>query len=789
MVILLLPHCMKIRKTNRWISLALWLAASLLAVTYLANRLHVVSDISQFMPDYGVKDQKLALLLDELQQGQTSKLLFVRLRAESPGKSANLSNAVKRSLLTSGLFDSVVNGQFDIEISDFKQLYRYRYLLNDDGNIQEFTTSRLRSALTERLNEIRSGMGMLVKQTLASDPTNSFITYIQNIKQTGNPEKHLGVWFTPDKRSSLLIAGIEQEGFDLDRQQMAINFIQKSVVELGNGQATLDISGPGTFAVATRQKIQQTLTTLSVVGCGLILCILLLSYRSVPLVILVGIPLFSAVMVAMVVTNAAFGSIHGITLAFGITLLGVCLDYPVHLFSHLRENQPACVTLRTIWPTLRLGVLTTSLGYLVLFWSGFAGLSQLALFAVTGLGTALAVTRWVVPGWVPEHYRPKISEGRLLNILEKGWHFRYGVWLVLITGSVALGSLLWRGASIWEQDISALSPISEQSRLLDRELRQQLGAPDVNHVFIITSDNLETVLQETEHLTSSLQPLFDAGLASQAFSVTNLLPSQASQRERQTRLPRREDLETSLNLAVEGLPFKTGLFDEFIQDVESSRLLQPLSVEDMLASPLARLISSNLFERRGQWISIIRLAGVQDEVALSHWLQQYPDVAQAYVNLHHTTSSLIDQYRVDAITWLLIGSFVMALVLLLFTRSAVTTLRLLLAPVLAVAVSLGVQVVIGERLNLFHVLSVLLVVGIGVDYSLFFNRTVSNIQEWRQSLHGVVVSASSTLAVFSILVFSGIPVMVAIGQTVAIGVLVCFVFALLLAKKQDSINP
>ena len=79
-----------------------------------------------------------------------------------------------------------------------------------------------------------------------------------------------------------------------------------------------------------------------------------------------------------------FGSLHGITLAFGMTLLGVAVDYPLHLFSHLRDDETPQSTLRRVWPTLRLGVLTTALGYLAMVFSDFDGLRQLAVFAIGG---------------------------------------------------------------------------------------------------------------------------------------------------------------------------------------------------------------------------------------------------------------------------------------------------------------------------------------------------------------------------------------------------------------------
>ena len=309
----------------------------LLIVFYLSNRLQVVSDITQFIPDYGTEDQRHSLFLDELNTGQTNKSLFIRLSTVTPEDTSNLSKALKSRLLKSGLFETVINGQMQLDVSDFQQLFRYRYLLSSDITEQSFSVNAIRGSLTDRLQEIHAGMGMLIKQSMSSDPTNSFVKYLHSAKQWREPEIHHGVWFTPDKQSALLITHVKQDGLDLDGQEIVIELIRNSVNELAKGlPVTLDITGPGTFAVEIRKEIQYTLTFLSVVSCSLVLVILFFAYRSLTLLALVGIPLLSAILIAATITNVVFGSIHGITLAFGITLLGICLDYPVHLFSHLR---------------------------------------------------------------------------------------------------------------------------------------------------------------------------------------------------------------------------------------------------------------------------------------------------------------------------------------------------------------------------------------------------------------------------------------------------------------------
>ena len=146
---------------------------------------------------------------------------------------------------------------------------------------------------------------------------------------------------------------------------------------------------------------------LSLCATLLVTTLLFASYGSVSVLVLTLLPLTSAILAGIVAVSVVFGFIHGMTLAFGITLLGVVDDYPIHLFSHLTRESRAPAVMKEIWPTMRLGVVATALGFSALLLSGFPGLSQLGLFAMVGLFTAACVTRWVLPHIVPIEFHTK----------------------------------------------------------------------------------------------------------------------------------------------------------------------------------------------------------------------------------------------------------------------------------------------------------------------------------------------------------------------------------------------
>jgi predicted exporter len=128
--------------------------------------------------------------------------------------------------------------------------------------------------------------------------------------------------------------------------------------------------------------------------------LLLVAYRSAGAVLLSALPLASAGLAGLAAVAAVFGSVHGITLAFGFTLIGVAQDYPLHLLSHSRPDRKSREVARALWPTLATGVASTCIAYLTFAFSGVTGLQQLACFAVTGLVVAALASRFVLPAMV-----------------------------------------------------------------------------------------------------------------------------------------------------------------------------------------------------------------------------------------------------------------------------------------------------------------------------------------------------------------------------------------------------
>ena len=180
------------------------------------------------------------------------------------------------------------------------------------------------------------------------------------------------------------------------------------------------------------------------------------------------------------------------------------------------------------------------------------------------------------------------------------------------------------------------------------------------------------------------------------------------------------------------------------------------------------------------------LRGVTDRQKFRELLTPWGEQQITYLDLKEESNRMVSLYRNETLRLLGWGVLSIGLVLLVGLRAPVTVLRVMLPIGSAIVVVAAVLHALGERFSLFHVASFLLVIGLGLDYALFFNRRDGTLAERGRTVYGLVVCSTTTILVFGVLAFSQIPVLRAIGLTTALGSLACLVFAAFLAESPEK---
>ncbi len=766
----------------RWWIPGLWLIVMAGGVWFSVTQLSIHNDLADLLPQGSTWTQRL--LLSQVRTGLSGRLILLGLEGENPDELARVSKLLGEALRSDHRLGFVGNGMQTWSKEEQAFLSKSRYLLSPTLTAETFSESSLRQALGLRLDDLRSPLAPILKASIPTDPTGEVFRILQSWAGWDVPEKYRGVWMSADHTLALLVVETRGSGFDADAQESIHQHIRSSFQELIKGTTVplrLLMSGPGVFAVAIQRTIEEEAWWLSVVAATLVFLFLFLSYRSIWLVLLSLIPISSGIVAGMIAVNGWFGFVHGITLGFGITLLGVVDDYPIHLFSHLTPGSSAPTVMRTIWPTMRIGIGTTAIGFSSLLLAGYPALAQLGLLALVGLLTAALVTRWVLPfcvaqGFVPREIRPgPLTDGSLVAKVRI---------LMPILLSLAIVVLLWVDTPLWEHDLGNLTPLSNEQKALDGRLRQGVGAPDLRDVLVMEESTEEGLLQKTEDITRKLEELRLGGTIAGYESVSRYLPSHRRQQERQHALPDTATLEKNLAAAQKGLPFAPGLFDPFVTDVEVARNQKPIDREDFAGTMLGMKLESLMFSHQDRWVAVVPLRAVANRHEFAAKVAAWGDQAIGYIDLKEESNRLMTAYRDRTLHLLGWGTIAIALALLFGLRS-ITLLWRVLAPIMcSLLVVVAVLRSLGEPLSLFHVATFLLVVGLGLDYALFLNRPEGSEAEQVRASFGLLVCSTTTILVFGVLACSKIPVLHAIGLTAACGSFCCLLFASLMAQRK-----
>ena len=751
----------------------------------VGQRLKVSTDLRSFMPAPTTPDQRL--LMEQVGDGPGSRLLLLAISgghtalkdAPSDGQLAALSQGLASALHKDPRYTQVLNGSFDLAALD-PSLLPYRYLLSPTLDTQSLDEAYLSDQLQQRLDDLSSPAASLLKGLLPRDPTLEMLKLAERWTPAKSPETRDGVWFS-SQREALLLVQTRAAGFDPDAQQRAIDGIQQAFNALpGSAAAQLELSGPGYFSVVVGAQTRHQADWIGRISSVGFIVLMLLAYRSVSSLLLSALPIASAALAGIAVLTVAFPEVHGITLAFGFTLLGVAQEYPIRVLSHRRAGEDAVQSVRALWPLLLTAIASACIAYLAFYASGVSGLKQLAVFTVVGLLVAGFSTRYLLSHLLPVQVRDVADMHWLANARAFVDHLPRPRWIPLVVALLIVLMLAVAPGPFWQNNLAALTPLPQDMLLRDARLREALGAPDVRYLLVLQAPTEQGVLA----LSEQLQPKVDTLVKRRAVDALELpslyLPSVALQRKRQQKLPDHAALQRELTLALQGLPFHPDLFQPFLDDVETARSLTPLTPERYAQTPLGQRLAAMLVQRDGHWLGLGTVSGVHDVAALQA-LGESSGGSVRLLDLKAASESLVAVYRTRILQALLVASMLLVLTIAFALRSLRRAWHVLAPMTLATFMVLAVERLAGIEISLFHLVALILAGGLGLHYALFFERDTGDAAEQRRTLHATIVCVLSALLVFGMLGWATIPVLRAIGLTVGLGVAFHFCLSILMA--------
>lgn len=571
-------------------------------------------------------------------------------------------------------------------------------------------------------------------------------------------------------------AELDLSAFDIQRNQALLSELAGAEQRLADAYPGTELLRRGTlfYSQHASNLAQQDIST---IGLGSMVGVILLIwgvFRSTRALLLSLLPIGVGLMWGLGTVLLLFGEIHVFTLVISSSLIGIAIDYAIHFLCERRlhgDDETPHQTRLKLLPTLSLAVLTTLIGYGLLWFAPFPGLQQLAVCALAGLFSAVVTVLCLFPRWVgPLPTRPLWGQRWL-----QGWLLAWQQRPLLRIG-LPLCCLLLAALGISrlqvDDDIRRLQPLPVALQGQEQRIQTLTGQQGGMQGLLVTGADGEQALQRLERLDGRLAELQQRGALQAFVSLARWLPSLARQQEDAAAI-RALLPEVVSRLKAAGLPLQP--------PVREPHWLTPAA---WLASPVSegsRLLWHALADGRvAIWVPLV---GVEDESALTALAAAEPGVY--WQDQRSQWSQLFAHYRIKLAELL---SVAIALVALLLWRrmGAARAARVLLVNLIALAMGLALLAACGQPLTLFGVLALSLIFGIGIDYGLFFAHSGSGVARQSSTLLAILLANLTTQLAFGLLALSHTPAIAGFGLVLSGGIFTAFLLSPLVL---DRVRP
>ncbi|QIR13298.1 MMPL family transporter [Shewanella aestuarii] len=660
-----------------------------------------------------------------------------------------------------------------------KWYFEHRFHLLTPTQQQSLLNDDIQTLILKTQQQLYSAFGVANSQLISQDPLLLFTDNLLALSPKGQltVEQDILLNQHQGKVAAIISAKGRKSAFNPDGQQQQLAALNVAFSQVTDNKVTILKAGALFHAQAATASAKFEISLIG--GCSLlgIMALVWLGFKSLVPLALALLTLTSGFVMAIVATLAIFTEIHLLTLVFGTSLIGIAIDYSFHFYCD-KLNSPqnnAAQIIQRILPAMSLALLTSSLAFIGVGFTPFPGMQQVAVFCTAGLMGAYITLVLAFPLLAN---RPLKSTRTLtwsqayLNLIERCAN------KPALLSSVILLMLLLLVFGLPQvthnDDIRNLQQSPQAITDEENELRQWLNGGTDNQFILVSATSENQLIDNLHQLNPVLEQAISSKILNQYFSLAQLLPSHAEQQQNY-------QLQAKI---YQNLP---QIIDTLGLDNTSNAISRPLLVNYQYAKDhylnIKDLLTISGNELSGLWVentqnelgAIILLTGINNLPALKQLLTQtqLPVGQVQLIDKVGDISQLMGHYR-QLTLYLLLAVLIIAGIIFCVKYPVKLAIAVIGVPSLAILLTLSSLGLSQSPLSLFHALALILILGIGIDYSLFFAEAKHSS---RGVMMAIFMSACSTLLAFGLLALSQTHAIHFFGLTLLLGIGFTFLIA------------
>ncbi|WP_088212602.1 MMPL family transporter [Shewanella sp. Shew256] len=808
--------------STKWrfaIWLSLMLAASLWTLQLWQNGAKVQSDILAMLPHLQ-QDALTARALEQVESTLADQVYLALIAEDEPQAIAAATLLMEQLKTQHTTFTDIRSADLQMGEALGQFYFPYRFKLLTPEQTEALSSDGLEHLIASATQQLYNAFSYANSQLLTQDPLLLFPDNLLDLAPSSKLSANQGILLaypqsvdtkqgvnSSEGVAAIVMAKGTESAFNPNAQLRQQAALTQALNAVSAQYPSIKVLQAGALFHAI-EATNTAKSEISVLGLASLLGVVLLvwlAFRSVMPLLLAMVTIGSGLLLAVTFTLSVFGELHLLTLVFGTSLIGIAIDYSFHFYcERLSDNQRnAQATVAYIFPTVSLAFITSALAYVGIGLAPFPGMQQVAIFCASGLLGAYLTLVLAYPllasSKLPSGERPLTLAQAYLAKLTGLSNKLISPWGLSLFALVLAGVCLLGISKLnVDDDIRHLQQSPASVTEPEDKLRKLLSGGTDNQFLLVRAPSEEALLQRLEDLS----PQLDAAIKQQELgnyvSLSRYLPSKQTQDSAYQLQGKiyQSQLTTVLNsiglddgLAPELSAAYLTAKDSYITPTDFFELglgkqLAPLWLAPQGFAPIGQSTEpttspDNANQLNDSHGAIVLLGGIEDIAALKARFAEDPQVQ--LIDKVADISTVMGHYRL--LTLKLLG-LALVIALLLFSLSfGVKRAALVVAvPALAALLTLAILGLVGSPLSLFHALALILVFGIGIDYSLFF---ASAQQHGKAVMMAVFMSACSTLLAFGLLAFSQTQAIHYFGLTLSLGIGFTFVLSpLILTTSQ-----
>ena len=672
------------------------------------------------------------------------------------------------------------------------------------------TPAKVKETLQYDYRTLSSPTGFALKSIISNDPVGiSFIALkkLQQLQYDKNFELYDNYVVTKDHKTLMLFITPAFASNNTGKNKLFLAGLDQIMSDLsGKGFKNVSASYFGASSVFTGNALQMrqdTIITQSITVAALVIFLgLYFRKKRAPIIILV--PVLFGSLFSLTAIYFLKGSISVIALGTGSVVLGIAVNYSLHVFNHYRHTKSVEQVIKDLALPLTVGSFTTIGGFFCLEFVESEMLKDLGLFAAFSLIGASFCSLVFLPQFIStkkEQAHHKVIKFSWIDKIAS-YSPEYNKFIVI--GIILLTVVFGYTANnvTFEFDMAKMNFMSAKTKKAETKLNK-INKYALQSVYLITEGKtLNEALVNNEKLTGDLEKLKEQNTVIKYSGVSSFIISDSLQKERITRWKKywtpekKHQLFATLEKEGLALGFKGSAFDKFKtllnKDFNTSN-------EQDIIEIRKSFLDDFIIEKPGN-SSVVTLVqtSVQNKPAIYSKFENTPNVT--VIDKQYLTNKLVQIINSDFTSIAIMSSLLVFVVLWLTYGRIELTLVSFIPMFISWIWILGLMGILGISFNIVNIIISALIFGLGDDYSLYIMDGL--LQEYKTGKKvlssyktSIFLSAITTVTGLGVLIFAKHPALRSIAAISIIGIccvvimaqiLIPFLFNILVKNRTDK---